>query len=127
MRPGGSTYFIEALSATGRAIPVNNEEAFLYLTTIGRKTGIPREIEIWFTQLGGRYYLIAERRKQTHWVQNMLHHPRISFRVAGRNFHGTGRVVDETGEQELLKSVRNLSDQKYGWSDGLVVELTPDS
>ena len=32
---------------------------FLYLTTIGRRTGLPREIEIWFTERDGRYYVIA--------------------------------------------------------------------
>jgi len=29
----------------------------LYLTTIGRKTGLPREIEIWFVTFTGRFYL----------------------------------------------------------------------
>jgi len=27
----------------------------LYLTTIGRKTGLPREIEIWFVTVTGRF------------------------------------------------------------------------
>ncbi len=101
-----------------------NEEQFLYLTTIGRKTGVSREIEIWFTQLEGRYYLIAEHREQTHWVKNILHNPHVSFRVAGQTFNGTGRVVNEAAERDLLKSIRALSDRKYGWSDGLAVELT---
>jgi hypothetical protein len=34
---------------------------FLYLTTAGRISGQPREIEIWFTERGGRFYLIAEQ------------------------------------------------------------------
>ena len=100
------------------------EEQFLYLITTGRKTGAPREIEIWFTQLERRYYLIAEHREKANWVQNILHQPRISFRISNQRFSGTGRIVDEATEHELLKSVRALSEQKYGWSDGLVVELT---
>ena len=32
----------------------------LYLTTIGRRTGLPREIEIWFIVYRGRFYLLAE-------------------------------------------------------------------
>jgi deazaflavin-dependent oxidoreductase (nitroreductase family) len=103
-----------------------NEEQFLYLTTTGHKTGIPREIEIWFTQLKQRYYLIAEHNEKAKWVQNILHQPRISFRISNQTFNGSGRIVNEATEYELLKSVRALSKQKYGWSDGLVVELTAD-
>ena len=33
------------------------EPEFLYLTTTGRRSGQPREIEIWFTSRDGRYYL----------------------------------------------------------------------
>ena len=36
---------------------------FLYLTTTGRRTGLPREIEIWFTERGGHFYVIAEHRE----------------------------------------------------------------
>jgi hypothetical protein len=34
---------------------------YLYLTTTGRVTGQPRELEIWFTERGGHFYLVAER------------------------------------------------------------------
>ena len=44
---------------------------FLYLTTIGRTTGNPREIEIWFTERGGRFYLIAEQYERANWVRNV--------------------------------------------------------
>ena len=36
---------------------VRGEPEFLYLTTTGRRSGQPREIEIWFTSRDGRYYL----------------------------------------------------------------------
>ena len=36
------------------------EAEFLYLTTTGRRSGMPREIEIWFTRVDGHYYVIAE-------------------------------------------------------------------
>lgn len=103
-----------------------NEEQFLYLTTTGRKTGAPREIEIWFTQLEQRYYLIAEHREKANWVQNIVNQPRISFRISNQTFNGTGRIVNEATEHELLNAVSALSEQKYGWSEGLVVELTAD-
>ena len=100
---------------------------FLYLTTVGRKSGRPREIEIWFTERRGRYYVIAETRERAHWVQNILAEPRVLFRVGAARFAGRGRVVDPAKEPELSLTVQALSEEKYGWGDGLVVELTPDS
>ena len=41
---------------------------YLYLTTTGRVTGQPREIEIWFTEHGGHFYLTAER-ESANWVR----------------------------------------------------------
>jgi deazaflavin-dependent oxidoreductase (nitroreductase family) len=99
---------------------------YLYLTTIGWKSGRPHEIEIWFTALAGRYYLIAERGEDTHWVQNLRRQPAVTFRVAGQTFRGTGRVVEAALEPELHRQVSQLSEVKYGWGDGLVVELKPE-
>lgn len=36
------------------------DQQVLYLTTIGRTTGLPREIEIWFVVCRERFYLFAE-------------------------------------------------------------------
>ncbi len=103
-----------------------SEPQYLYLTTIGRKSGLPREIEIWFTTRKGLYYLIAEHRERTQWVKNIRHNPRIAFRVGKQRFTGTGRVLDQDREPELWREVCALSEKKYGWSNGLVVELIPD-
>ena len=100
---------------------------YLYLTTTGRRTGLPREVEIWFTQHRGCYYVIAEHRERTHWVQNLLANAAVHFRVGEVTFTGRARVVDPSADTELVRQVRALSDAKYGWSDGLIVELTPAS
>src|SRR5881628_3053132 len=97
----------------------------LYLTTTGRRTGRPREIEIWFTQRGGRYYLVAELRERAQWVQNLRVAPRVAVRVGRRSFAALSRVVDAKTEPELARAVRKMSEKKYGWGNGLVVELDP--
>ncbi len=101
------------------------EVEFLYLTTAGRRSGLPREIEIWFTRLNGRYYLIAEQGRRARWVQNLLANATVHVRVAGANFTATARVVDPAGELALAEPVRTRSREKYGWGDGLIVELDP--
>ena len=98
---------------------------FLYLTTIGRVSGQRREIEIWFTEREGRFYLIAEHGERANWVRNIQAQPQVNVRVGDRQFDATARIVHENREPELAAAVRALSDAKYGWSDGLIVELTP--
>ena len=100
---------------------------YLYLTTTGRRTGLPREIEIWFTERDGRFYLIAEHGEHANWVRNIRANPRVRVRVADLQFTGTARLVDDEREPELAKAVKALSDAKYGWSSGLIAEISPDA
>src|SRR5215216_1255961 len=58
---------------------------YLYLTTTGRRSGLPREIEIWFTERDGRFYVIAEHRERAQWVLNILADPHIHVRVGDRS------------------------------------------
>ena len=99
---------------------------YLYLTTTGRRTGLPREIEIWFTEREGRYYVIAEHREHAKWVRNIRENPRVQIRVGELQLNGTARLVDDEREPELARAIKALSDAKYGWSDGLVAEISPD-
>jgi deazaflavin-dependent oxidoreductase (nitroreductase family) len=64
----------------------------LYLTTRGRKTALPREIEIWFTQRDRRFYVIAEH-PNSQWVENLRAHPEGQVRVADRSFKVCGRIL----------------------------------
>ena len=103
------------------------ETEFLYLTTTGRRTGLPREIEIWYVPLDGRYYLISELRERADWVRNCLAEPRVRFRIGrdGERVLGRARVVRDESEPALASSVKAAFDASFGWSDGLIVELTP--
>jgi len=104
---------------------VSVEPKYLYLTTIGRRSGRPRRIEIWFTRHERAYYLVAEHGRRARWVQNLIVDPAVRARVGARSFRARARVVDRAAERELVRSVRRRSEAKYGWGDGLVVELRP--
>ena len=101
------------------------------MTTTGRKSGLPRTIEIWFVELGGAYYLVSETRHGAGWVKNLLKEPRVAFSIGTRKVpssvlaetRGRARVIERRNEPELAREVSALMDQKYGWSDGLIVEL----
>ncbi len=103
----------------------DQEPQFLYVTTTGWKSGTPHEIEIWFVEHDGRYYIVSEHFERSHWVQNIQHNPAITVRIGERNFTGKGRVVDRQKEPQLAAEVSRLMDAKYEWSNGLIVELAP--
>ena len=102
-----------------------SEPVYLYLTTRGRRSGLPREIEIWFTRFEGRFYVVAEHRERAQWVQNLRVDPRAGVRVGLRRFHARARLVDARKEPGLAREIRTRSIRKYGWGDGLIVELVP--
>ena len=101
------------------------EPEFLYVTTTGWKSGKPHEIEIWFVAHEDCYYIVSEMLDRSHWVQNIQHNSAVTFRVGENVYQGTGRIIDRGTEPELAAAVSRLMDQKYEWSDGLIVELRP--
>jgi deazaflavin-dependent oxidoreductase (nitroreductase family) len=104
----------------------SGEPQYLYLMTTGRRSGLPRQIEIWFTRRDERYYVISEHHHNAHWVQNLLANPRVRWRVGSATLTGRARVIDPAAEATLTETIQALSQEKYGWGDGLVVELIPD-
>ena len=103
-----------------------NEPAYLHLTTTGRRSQLPREIEIWFTRRNGLYFVIAEF-ATSHWVANVRVNPQVGVRLGEQRFPARARIIDASAEPELHAAVQQLSREKYGWGDGLVVELKPES
>ena len=98
-------------------------EQFLYLTTTGRVTGQPREIEIWFVEFESKYYVLAEHFFKAQWVRNIERDSRVRVRLGSREFEATARVLDQGRDQATWQTVQQLSRDKYGWGEGLPVEL----
>jgi len=101
-------------------------EQYLYLTTRGRRSGEPREIEIWFTFHSGRFYVIAEH-ATSNWVENIKANGAVRVRVAGDDFAASARLLSQETEPELQHLISGLSIKKYGWGEGLIVEILPET
>jgi deazaflavin-dependent oxidoreductase (nitroreductase family) len=97
---------------------------FLYLTTTGRTSGLPREIEIWFVEAEGKYYILAEF-AHSHWVRNIAKDPSVQVRVGDLEFEATARALDPVQDAPAWETAQRLEREKYGWGDGLPVEITP--
>jgi deazaflavin-dependent oxidoreductase (nitroreductase family) len=98
-----------------------------YLTTIGRRTGLPREIEIWFVVWCERLYLFAETREAAGWVKNIKRNPKVTVRIGEWRIDATARVLDRHTDRKLWDQVAAIANRKYGWGDGLPVEISPST
>jgi hypothetical protein len=71
--------------------------------------------DLWIPpDLANIFISLRKQRKRTNSLQNMVKDPRISFRIGDRDSKGIGRIVNELEERELWRTIRSLSEQKYG-------------
>ena len=99
-----------------------NNQQYLYVITIGHITGKPHEIEIWYVELEGCYYIVSEKWEKSHWVQNIRANPQVKVRIGQQTFEGVGSIPQD---KSIITAVKAKMDTKYQWSDGLVVQLCP--
>jgi deazaflavin-dependent oxidoreductase (nitroreductase family) len=87
-----------------------SREEYCYLTTTGRVTGNPHEIEIWFGVQNNSVYLMSGGGTKSDWVKNLLKNSNVSVRIAKYVFKGTARLVQEEREEMI---VRHILADKY--------------
>ncbi|HEY7294617.1 MAG TPA: nitroreductase/quinone reductase family protein [Dehalococcoidia bacterium] len=72
-------------------------EQYCYLTTIGRRTGQPHEIEIWFAAVGETIFLMnggtGRPPGKSDWVRNAQANPSVRVRIRDERFIGEARMV----------------------------------
>jgi len=96
------------------------KEDYCYLTTTGRVTGKPHQIEIWFGAQNTSIYLMAGDHGSD-WVRNLLKDPNVTVRIAQRTFTGIARIVKN--EREEMTARKLLADKyKERESDGSLSE-----
>lgn len=108
-------------------------EAFCYLTTRGRVTGEPHEIEIWFAVRDPTVYLLAGGGRTADWVKNILAAPEVKVRVGSLEMNGHGRLVEDADEEAWARSALldkynpTYAGDLTGWSQSalpIAVDLT---
>ncbi len=93
------------------------KEEYCYLTTTGRVTGNPHEIEIWFGLNDRTLYLLSEARERSDWVKNLLKTPAVRVRIAKKNFRATAWLI--TDEKEEMMARKLLAGKYEKWRVGL--------
>jgi deazaflavin-dependent oxidoreductase (nitroreductase family) len=110
------------------------DEPFAYLTTTGRVTGEPHEIEIWYGADDTTVYFLSGGRDRADWVRNLRREPRVTVRIADRTVAGVARVVaagdpeDATARRLVWRRYTTDERDLVHWRDSalpVAVDLEP--
>ena len=89
---------------------------YCYLTTKGRVSGRPHEIEIWFVAQESSIYLLSGGGDASDWVKNLLKDPNVTVRIAKRTFMGSAHPAKKQAEDA---PIRYMMAEKYQeWEEG---------
>ena len=92
-----------------------------YVTTKGRRTGNPHEVEIWFGVVGDTLYLISGNGGGADWYRNALANPEVIVRIDKETRNGVARAVTDATER---RSVGEVMGAKYPWDGDSSIGLT---
>jgi deazaflavin-dependent oxidoreductase (nitroreductase family) len=97
------------------------EDDVCRFVTVGRRTGKPHDIEIWFAVVVGEVALIAGNGPTCDWWQNAMAEPAVELRIGDRWLRGTARAA----EGEARRRVGEAMGAKYGgWGGDPSIGLT---
>ena len=90
-------------SGSSRAdLEARASETIVEITTIGRKSGKPRTIPIWFIYERGRFYIQAGNDGKTAWYRNLKKNSQIGLKIGDLTFTGKARFIDDPTETERI-------------------------
>jgi deazaflavin-dependent oxidoreductase (nitroreductase family) len=77
------------------------------ITTTGRRTGLPRRIEIVFHRIDGRIWISGmPSKRERSWIANLRADPRLTVHLKGpiavADLPATARIVDDETERRLI-------------------------
>jgi deazaflavin-dependent oxidoreductase (nitroreductase family) len=91
------------------------------LTTVGRRSGLQRTVELRLIRLSGKFYATSSNVERKHWCRNMSANPAVSVTAGGERFACRARRVDD---EELRRRVLKLRDTPP-LLERVVFELAP--
>jgi deazaflavin-dependent oxidoreductase (nitroreductase family) len=90
------------------------QDTLIDITTIGRKTGLPHRLEIWFHLQDDKLYLTGSPGRRG-WYANLLADPNLTFHVKQsmeRDIPARATpITDQAKRKEVLGRMRTLEDR----------------
>jgi deazaflavin-dependent oxidoreductase (nitroreductase family) len=120
---------------------INNEnlnsiksQKFIYLTTVGRKSGKLYTKELWFAIGDGKIFLSHEG-DSTDWMKNIAKKSKVQAKIGLVNFEANGKILGKEDKAQRELGMKSLYEKYYGpaskeviddWFElSTVIELTP--
>jgi deazaflavin-dependent oxidoreductase (nitroreductase family) len=69
----------------------------LLLTTLGRKSGLPRVTPLQFEEVDGCYYIASARGQESDWFKNIQANPNVHLQIREREFDAIAEPVTDPG------------------------------
>jgi len=91
------------------------------LTTIGRKSGLPRTVELRFIYLNGSFYASSSRVAGKHWCQNMIKNPAVEISAGGQRQSCVARQVADDALRRQILTLRDSPPRL----ERVLFEITP--
>lgn len=86
-------------------IPADWREAELYyVTTTGRRTGRPHEVEIWCVAVGDALYLMAGSGERSDTIRNARANPAVTVRVGDDTRPAVASFVTDPAEDAAVRA-----------------------
>ena len=109
-----------------------NRKSLLELTVVGRKTGTPRTVKIWFVATRDKIYITSGRGSNSQWVKNLQQTPTVTCQIGSTRFQGIAVWLEEG---QVRDTIFPLFFRKYflarifrwsGWyKEAFAFEITP--
>ena len=91
------------------------------VTTVGRRTGRPHRVEIWFGVIDDTMYLISGNGDGADWYRNAVANPTVTVDLAGHTFSAIARPVADADER---RRVGDVMAAKYPWDGDASIGLS---
>ncbi|MFF2127610.1 nitroreductase family deazaflavin-dependent oxidoreductase [Streptomyces olivochromogenes] len=88
-------------------------ERTIDITTVGRRSGAPRRIEVWFHHIEGRWYLSGVPGPRN-WYANLQANPRFVVHLKHRvtaDLPATAKPVDEATRRRVITEILGLQNR----------------
>jgi deazaflavin-dependent oxidoreductase (nitroreductase family) len=85
------------------------DDDFCYLTTRGRVSGRPHEIEIWFALDDRTLYLLSGGGDRSDWMRNLRADPAVTVRLRDTPYAATARIVEPGEESQRARGSSSTS------------------
>lgn len=87
---------------------LQGRDVVIDITTTGRKSGLPRRMEIWFHNIDGQIIITGQPGPRD-WLANLIANPNFTFHLKGdvkADLPATARVITDPEERSAIMSAR---------------------